>query len=180
MLKIFIKKVFFHSQFVLTSELKRHIATNKPIEWNYLIKWLEDGQKILLYRNEQNTQRYIEHQQAVAKEYRSINDFIRIHYLKWDADIDKFSQKRIAIPSLHSIKEPLLTPNAFPYYLVNEIQHWLIWCDLKPKEPNKIIGQIINREFPREKFERLYFVNPPRLRSISDVFHVHVFTREIK
>jgi hypothetical protein len=180
MLNILIKNFFFHRRFISTIELTRNAISNKPLEWNDLIKWLENGQKILLYRDEQCAQRYIEHQKFVSKEYRSINDFIRIRYLKWDIDFDKSIQKHIAIPSLKSIKEPLLTLNDFPYYLVKDIQHWLIWCDPKPKEPKKIIEQVLNKNFPYEIFERISFINPPRLRSVSDVFHAHVFTREIK
>ncbi|CAF0782213.1 unnamed protein product [Rotaria sp. Silwood1] len=180
MLNIFIKKSFFHPRFISTNNLTCTVAANKPIEWNYLIEWLKNGQKHPLWREEQQTQRYIEHQKLVSKEYRSINDFIRIRYLKWDVDLNKSSQKRIAIPSVNSIKEPLLTPNDFPYYLANGIQHWLIWCDPKPKEPEKIVEEVMNKEFDSKKFDRLSFVNPPRLRSISDVFHAHVFTREIK
>jgi hypothetical protein len=180
MLNRLIKNSFFHGRFVSTIELTRNAVANQPLQWNDLIEWLQNGQKTLLWRDEQCAQRYIEHQKLVSKNYRSINDFIRIHYLKWDIDIDKTSQKRIAIPGLKSIKEPLLTPNDFPYYLVNNIQHWLIWCDPKPKEIEKIIEEILNKNFPYEKFERLSFINPPRLRSVSDVFHAHVFTREIK
>jgi hypothetical protein len=180
MLNILIKKSFFHVRFVSTIELTRNAVANRPLEWNDLIKWIDNGQKTLLWRNEEHAQRYIKHQELVSKNYRSINDFIRIHYLKWDVDIDKSTEKRIAIPSLNSIKEPLLTPNDFPYYLVNGIQHWLIWCDPIPKEPIKIIEQILNKEFPCEKYDRLSFINPPRLRSVSDVFHAHIFIREIK
>jgi hypothetical protein len=180
MLNKLIKKRFFYERFISTIELTRNAVANQPLQWNDLIKWIKNGQQTLLWRDEQCAQRYIEHQKLVSKEYRSINDFIRINYLKWDIDLDKSSQKRIAIPGLKSIKEPLLIPNDFPYYLVNDIQHWLIWCDPKPNEPEKLIEQIINKEFPCKKFDRLSFVNPPRLRSVSDVFHAHVFTREIK
>jgi len=175
-----IKKSFFHGRFISTIELTRNAIANQPLQWNDLIKWLENGQQTILWRDEKCAQRYIEHQKLVSKDYRSINDFIRIHYLKWDIDFDKFTQKRIAIPGLKSIKEPLLTPNDFPYYLANNIQHWLIWSDPKPKESEKIIEEILNKKFPYEKFERICFVNPLRLRSVSDVFHAHVFTREIK
>ncbi|CAF0822931.1 unnamed protein product [Rotaria sordida] len=180
MLNIFIKKSFCHLRFISTIDLTLNVVINKPIEWNYLIKWLENGQEYPLWRDEQQTQRYIEHQLLVSKEYGSMNDFIRINYLKWDVDLDKSSHRRIAIPGVESIKEPLLTPNDFPYNLANGIQHWLIWCDPKPTEPEKIIEEVINKEFHSEQFEKLYFVNPPRLRSISGVFHAHVFTREIK
>ncbi|CAF3362295.1 unnamed protein product [Rotaria socialis] len=180
MLNIFIKKRFFHLRCLSTGELTRNLAINKPIEWNHLIKWLDDGQKYPLWRDTHNTQRYFEHQKLISKEYKSINDFIRIHYLKWDVDIDRATKKCVAIPSENSIKEPLVTPNAFPYYLVDGIQHWLIWCDPMPKEPEKIIEHVMNREFHSEKFERFFFINPQRLRSISGVFHAHVFTREIK
>jgi hypothetical protein len=179
MLNRLIKKSFFNGRFVSTIELTQNAVSDQPLQWNDLLKWLENGQKTLLWRDKQCAQRYIEHQKFVSKEYRSINDFIRIKYLKWNIDIDKSTQKRIAIPGLKSIKEPLLTLNEFPYYLVNNIQHWLIWYDPKPNEYEKLIEQILNKNFPCEKFDRIYFVNPPRLRSVSDVFHAHVFTREI-
>lgn len=179
MLNIFVKRGFLHLRFLSTNNSIHDVVINKPIEWNFLIKWFEDGQKFPLWRDQNNTQRYIEHQKSVSQDYRSINDFIRIKYLKWDIDSDKLTKKRIAIRGENSIKGPLVTPNAFPYYLANGIQHWLIWCDPKPVEPEKIVEEVINREFQPEKFERFYFINPPRLRSISDVFHAHVFTKKI-
>ena len=180
MLKNLIKQTsFFHGRFISTIELTRNAISNQPIKWEELIKWIDEGQKTLLWRDEQCAQRYIEHQRLVAKDYRSINDFIRIHYLKWDSHFDQSIGKRIAISGLKSIKEPLLTPNDFPYYLVENIQHWLIWSDPKPVNVEEMIEQILNKNFPLEKFERLSFVNPPRLRSVSDVFHAHIFTRKI-
>lgn len=170
---------FFHRTFSSTIELTRNAVANQPIQWSDLIEWLNNGQKTLLWRDEQCAQRYIEHQIFVNKEYRSINDFIRIRYLKWNVQFDSIIGKHIAVPADQSIREPLLTPNDFPYYLVENIRHWVIWCDPKPMESEKMIERIIDREFPREKFDRLYFVNPPRLRSVSDVFHAHVFTREM-
>ena len=180
MLKNLIKERYFHRRWVSTIELTRNAVANRPLQWTDLIAWINNGQKTLLWRDEQCAQRYIEHQKLVAKDYRSINDFIRIHYLKWNVHFDQSIEKRIAIPGIQSIKEPILTPNDFPYYLVNNIQHWLIWCDPKPAEPETIIEQIQNKEFPSEEFDRLSFVNPPRLRSVSDVFHAHIFTRKRK
>ena len=163
---------------ISTIELTRNAVASKPIEWNDLIQWLQTGQQTPLWRDEDCARRYIEHQKSIAREYRSINDYVRIRYLQWTTDYDPTSQKRIATPSATAIREPLLTPNNFPYYLVQGIQHWLIWCDPEPKEPEKIVEDVMNKEFPLQKFERISFINPPRLRSISAVFHAHVFTRE--
>ena len=95
----------------------------QPIQWNDLIEWLEQGQKTLLWRDEQCAQRYIEHQKLVDRDYRSINDFIRIHYLKWDKHFDENLRKFIAKSSSNSIREPIFTPNDFPYHLSETIQH---------------------------------------------------------
>ena len=177
--KVIIKTKFFSRSLTSTIELTRNAVANQPIQWTDLIQWLDNGQKTLLWRDAQCAQRYVEHQIFVNKEYRSINDFIRINYLKWDVQFDSTIGKHIAVPSARTINEPLLTPNDFPYYLVENIRHWLIWCDPKPAEPEKMIETIVNKEFPRDRFDRLSFVNPPRLRSVSDVFHAHVFTKPI-
>ena len=174
------RRSFLRARFISTIELTRQATANKPIDWNDLLEWLKNGQTTLLWRTEQCAQRYIEHQKTVADQYVSINDYIRIHYLHWQMNIDPGTQKRVAVPCSTSIKEPLLTLNKFPYYLVEDIQHWLIWCDPVPREPQKLIDTISDREFPPEKFDRITFVNPPRLRSIAGVFHAHVFTREIR
>lgn len=162
---------------ISTIELTRNAVASKPIEWNDLTQWLQTGQQTPLWRDEQCAQRYIEHQKSISRDYRSINDYIRIKYLQWNTDHDPTSQKRIATPSSTAIREPLLTLNNFPYYLVQGIEHWLIWCDPEPKEPEKTVEDVMNKEFPLQKFERISFINPPRLRSISAVFHAHVFTR---
>lgn len=170
----------FRTRFFSTIELTRNATSTKVIQWHDLLEWLANGQKTSLWRDENCAQQYIEHQKSVDENYRSINDYIRINYLKWNSAIDPSSQKRIAVPSPTSIQGPLLTPNRFPYHLAQGIEHWLIWCDPKPSEPEKIVQQVIDREFPSKRFERISFINPPRLRSISDVFHAHVFTREIQ
>ncbi|CAF1185633.1 unnamed protein product [Adineta ricciae] len=157
-LKICTKIPFLLGRFVSTIELTRNSIANKPLQWNDLVIWLENGQKTLLWRDESCAQRYIEHQKQVARDYRSINDFIRIHYLKWDVDIDESTRKRLAIPSSNSIKEPLLTPNDFPYYLVSNIQHWVIWCDPIPKIPEAAIDEIVRKNFPYEIYETLSFM----------------------
>lgn len=173
-----IKQRFLSRRFVSTIELTREAVAGKPLEWHDLIHWLENGQKTILWRDAACAERYVQHQQLVARDYRSINDFIRIHYLKWNNGVDETTRKRIAVPSASAIQEPLLTPNDFPYYLTRGIEHWLIWCDPIPKMPEQIIERIIRENFPYEKFNSLSFVNPPRLRSVSDVFHAHIFTRK--
>ena len=172
--------VFRGIRSISTIEITRNATSVKPIEWNDLIEWLADGQKTPLWRDATTAQRYIEHQKNVVGEYRSINDFIRINYLKWNFAIEPNLQKRIAVPSPTAIRRPLLTPNRFPYYLAPGIEHWLLWSDPKPADPDAAIRKVLDEEFPAEKFDRFSFINPPRLRSISDVFHAHIFTREIQ
>jgi hypothetical protein len=180
MQRILCMRTCFRCQkFISTMESTRNVNIRKPIEWNDLIRWLDNGQRAQLWRDEHHSQRYHEHQRSVLCDYRSINDYIRIHYLKWNVCIDPTSQKRTAIMSSASIREPILTVNRFPYDLAHGIQHWLVWCDPKPNEPEKIISNVLNREFPSDRFDRISFINPPRLRSIPDVFHAHIFTREI-
>ena len=178
--RLIIKTNFFQRQFISTIELTRNAVGKQLIQCNDLIEWLEQGQKTLLWRDEQCAQRYIEHQKLVDRDYRSINDFIRIHYLKWDKHFDENLRKFIAKSSSNSIREPIFTPNDFPYHLAETIQHWLIWFDPKPEQIETVIQNLVDREFPKAKFDRLTFVNPPRLRSVSDVFHAHVFVRKIK
>jgi len=91
--RLIIKTNFFQRQFISTIELTRNAVGKQPIQWNDLIEWLEQGQKTLLWRDEQCAQRYIEHQKLVDRDYRSINDFIRIHYLKWDKHFDENLRK---------------------------------------------------------------------------------------
>lgn len=159
--------------------LLRHLSTRRKIGWIDLINWLKSGQKEALWRNEKQAQLYLEHFQHVESRYASINDYIRIHYLKWNSKFDVESGKEIAVPCSTSFRGPLITKNKFPYDLEENIEHWLIWCEPKPEKVDEFLETMINKHFPTDQYERIAFVNPERLRSISAVFHAHVFTKKL-
>lgn len=68
-----------------------------------------------------------------------------------------------------------LLPNDFPYFVKEPIQHWVLW---------KLGGQCNNEDIDWAKAELLrlvgpirdyiHWVNPPHLKSVSEVDHVHL------
>jgi hypothetical protein len=61
--------------------------------------------------------------------------------------------------------------NDFPYALEADIGHFLLWS-LQPLPPQQLEQLIRQRVAPDEEF--VYFVNPPALQSVQNVFHAHV------
>lgn len=65
--------------------------------------------------------------------------------------------------------------NAFPYDVENTT-HYLIWSTHGPLADDKIREIAIRHSHDREF---LYFVNPEHLKSVKDLWHAHVFMKNL-
>jgi len=75
-------------------------------------------------------------------------------------------------------EEWLFTLNNFPYYVEENVTHWVLWRQ-SPEQPENWI------EFCEEKiqerfkgYEYVWFVNPDQFKSVPEFFHAHIFIRE--
>ena len=68
-----------------------------------------------------------------------------------------------------------LLPNEFPYHVQSPCQHWVLWVLGRPCEPGDIewAKEELNAKLgPMEDF--IHWINPPHLKSIPDIDHVHI------
>ncbi|KAI9296294.1 hypothetical protein K502DRAFT_289722, partial [Neoconidiobolus thromboides FSU 785] len=70
----------------------------------------------------------------------------------------------------------LLIENDFGYHLAEGIEHHLIWSLEKWYNPKQILG-FLKKELSGREY--VFFLNPDHLRSIKEVFHLHVFSRKL-
>ena len=67
--------------------------------------------------------------------------------------------------------------NDFPYYMEDGIEHWILWklgdsCD------DRDIDEAKKELRKKNKFmEFLHWVNPPHLKSLPAVDHIHILGR---
>lgn len=65
--------------------------------------------------------------------------------------------------------------NDFPYDFEAGVQHYCLWSS-QPLSYEEIISEI-HSKFDQEDYDHLYFVNPPSLQSIRDLWHCHVMIK---
>lgn len=76
----------------------------------------------------------------------------------------------------HSNGDPVLSPNAFPYWVAPEIQHWVLWSPRGPLTATEI-REAIAVQRPAGVTEAQWFENPPAAKTVPGIWHVHVFLR---
>jgi len=63
--------------------------------------------------------------------------------------------------------------NDFPYFVESGIEHGIVWSTGKLCKDEMLA--LLDEKLPGK--EKLYFINPPSLQSITEVEHAHVFSR---
>ena len=171
--------------------LKYGYRTTKA-SWEELIRIIEveyDIPKLSRSRAQQHD--YEVFRYHMKKQYRSTLDFILISKFGFDAvadgdgdgDGDNNCQQRWkADPCLEDVpKNPqriILVENDFPYFIEENIVHYVLW-KLKEKITPQEISEARERlqSEPVEALELLEWVNPPYLKSIPEIDHVHFLCR---
>jgi hypothetical protein len=112
-------------------------------------------------------------------QYVSSLDFLLIS--KFGIAAEKHEGKWKASQSLACMKDPLtrLVPNDFPYFVEDNIHHFILWKTKEPVSDDEI--ETVKNELRKDygAVDILNWVNPPALQSIPEVDHVH-FLFQIK
>lgn len=155
----------------------------EPLEWPELIDIIDKEKNLAkLSRSVQQQKEYVLYQRELLKEWKSVYDHILVS--KFD-----FEQKKVATasggdddvweayPPLDECREvrKTLKVNDFPYYFAPNIEHWCLW---------KLCEDVTNEETLQAKkelqdkygdiVEYLSWKNPPHLKSLPDIDHVHI------
>jgi Protein of unknown function (DUF3605) len=91
--------------------------------------------------------------------------------------------KLIAVPALADVKtvHKRLVLNDFPYYMMDDIDHYVLW-KIGGVPCNKDDIQEAQHQLRQQGYEEriLHWTNPPHLKSIPEIDHVHILARRQK
>jgi Protein of unknown function (DUF3605) len=91
--------------------------------------------------------------------------------------------KLIAVPALADVKtvHKRLVLNDFPYYMTDDIDHYVLW-KIGGVACNKDDIQEAQNQLRQQGYEEriLHWTNPPHLKSIPEIDHVHILARRQK
>lgn len=151
-------------------------ALEKPLTWEECSEIVSSGALDKLARSAEQRGQYISGIAKLGEKYKTIVDAICIDKLKYPNEEDPETSKLRVIESQKPTTKIIsFVPNDFPYYLDDNILHYLLWSNVSISGDEA--DAIITEKFPKAKFEYRKFCNPPALQSIPSVFHYHVFIR---
>ncbi|KAJ1966386.1 hypothetical protein GGI12_000096 [Dipsacomyces acuminosporus] len=150
---------------------------SRPVPWGEL-KQLVDAQNLEPMGRSLETQAAYELRIAEMKhKYGSVANYLSTHALAGfiatadDSDFDPAS------PATTS--DFMLRINDYPYYLGDNVQHWVLWCRKRlapgfdaPEAAARVIRQTLGQDV-----EWRYFVNPVAKQSVPQLSHAHVFVK---
>jgi hypothetical protein len=157
--------------------------------WEELVEIIEVEQNIpKLSRSREQQHEYEVFRYHMKEQYASTLDYILISKFGFEAKhakddschesdkSDDVCHKWMAYPSLHDVQTPtiILVKNDFPYCVQDNIEHYVLW---------KLREAITSREIldardrltsePIRSMAILQWINPPNLKSIPEIDHVH-------
>ena len=131
-----------------------------------------------LSRSVEQEKDYQIYMRDLKQEWHSVYD----HILHTKFSLEKKRNeagKFFAFPPVSELTEirKCVVRNDFPYYLDDGIQHWVLWklggdCN---EEDIDVAREEIRAAIGAEEF--LHWINPPHLKSLPDIDHVHFICR---
>lgn len=71
----------------------------------------------------------------------------------------------------------VFVPNDYPYFLEEDMEHWILWINPSFAKPSKNkISKILEEELGEKDF--LTFENAEENKSIPEIEHIHVFIKK--
>lgn len=160
-------------------------------ECSRLLTWEELGVLLAadvpqyLSRLPPNQRAYMDARRRMVAEYRSVSDHIRAHKFGATCSLNAEGKKECEFPAsaalpvddLVTLPPSRLFPNDFSYALEAGISHDLVWLQQPLARNDSRIPRLVELYKPAAQFETMHLVNPPRLQTIPDIFHIHIFAR---
>ena len=129
-----------------------------PISWNYMKQFnMKNPPTTMIPRDQRVESGYKEHCKYLKSKGISVHDYIMKTFLK-DLDYN-------------------FAPNTFPY-LLNHIQHWVLWIRPGITLSEKEIIDKIERNFNIDSNELVIFKNTSSNQSIKSITHYHIFIQD--
>lgn len=146
---------------------------DKPLSWEKIVKLIDCEEYQMFGRSIEVCKKYRQDKKKNKMLFNSSRDMILIKYLNYKPVVSK-NDRIVGIQNKKKkCIDKVLCCNTFPYSVGEGIDHKLLWAtkDLTDKE---IVKFLDNKLFG---IEYVYFRNPEYLRSIADIFHIHIFCK---
>ena len=118
--------------------------------------------------------------QLYAK-YDTVGDYVLCRFFGWEARPDGEGGKLRSVAPAGFARSVRFVPNDFPYHVTPGIEHHIVWVasaagDVSALTEAELAAEVQSHK-PAKAWETLTVVNPPRLQSVTNVWHAHVFSR---
>ena len=118
--------------------------------------------------------------QLYAK-YDTVGDYVLCRFFGWEARPDGEGGKLRSVAPAGFARSSSFVPNDFPYHVTPGIEHHIVWVasaagDVSALTEAELAAEVQSHK-PANAWETLTVVNPPRLQSVTNVWHAHVFSR---
>ena len=161
-----------------------------PFSWSELQQIIVEEQDLAkLSRSVEQEETYLRFRQELLQEYASVYDHILHSKFGYPKRLDDQTPQRWeAYPPSQQQQPPpppppivVLVPNDFPYHTESGIEHWVLW-KLHEKVNQIDIDQAKEdlRQRLGDDVDLIHWENPPHLKSLPDIDHVHILVRRRK
>jgi hypothetical protein len=146
-----------------------------PMSWSELRHIIETEKDLAkLSRSETQQREYGVFRYHLRCQYQSVLDYLLISKFGFDKQEEKDGRWQ-AHPQLADYSEvrTLLVPNDFPYSMADGIVHYIFWKtkqDITTEDIEEARKELHRR---MDVVDTLYWVNPPHLKSLPEIDHVH-------
>ncbi|KAI8615624.1 hypothetical protein BC830DRAFT_283433 [Chytriomyces sp. MP71] len=148
------------------------------LSWEQVKETVETQSLHRFSRTPEVTEAYLHHLQTNVKRFASISDCVKVQTLHLPSFIKDELIHAVPVDQASGwkVKPWTLTKNRFPYAVEKGVEHWVLWSIGEKALDNLQIQSICDREFLG--LEYTFLVNPPRLKSVPEIHHVHIFFHE--
>jgi hypothetical protein len=108
---------------------------------------------------------------------RSISCEKKYEQFKKELDANNISSYDFILGNILKNNCYVIVPNAFPYNLENNVEHWLCWVhpNCTSKITKSIVKDIVSKQFPENAI--IVWQNHPSIQSVLFIKHFHVFVK---
>jgi Protein of unknown function (DUF3605) len=166
----------------------RHQFRSEPMEWDELVDIITVQNALeKLVRSEQQQGEYEAFLEKLLMEWATVSDHVLCGKFPkiFTKQLDEETQKYVAHPPLKSVVETgnsyvAVVRNDFPYHMAKGIEHWIVWKVSEDDVHDEDIAQAKSLLASRLGDDMLHWVNPPHLKSLPELDHIHILGKFVK
>jgi Protein of unknown function (DUF3605) len=151
----------------------------EPFTWDELVHILTIEYDLAkLSRSIEQQKEYEVYKRDLLLEWKSVTDNLLCSKFGslFEKRIDPVTNLAFSYPSVNDVNvvAKILVKNDFPYYIENNIEHWILWKLCEPctdQDIEEAKHQLTNE---RSFSDVLHWINPIHLKSIPQIDHVHI------